>query len=298
LFRVVVCMQVPMAICGVWWALCMIPALKWLKVRPGPDLPKGSSYLRESWRSTTETFRDVFSLPVSAWYLLWWMVGADGGWADVQCALHFALLGAHTHTVLALSGKPTAIFLIGNIGGLYANSEIRWGCFPKALGLLALFLLAPLCGIGGNYFYLWVYRRFGYSTKSMLITSMVMVRARAVYPLTQFFHCTILLGRALITSLFLPLAGATRPTLCTDRIRVQHDRRATAMGACGCRELVRVPLRGVSCVCKINVFVIGTCGEYNSRCYSFSLKFPVAQHVMDRFVNAREKKVASSPCMS
>ena len=88
--------ELAMVICGVWWACGMYPAWRWLLPRPGPPLPVGTTYWKEGLRSVQQTYRDVVSLPMSARFLIWWMVGSD------------------------------AIFLIGNIGGLFANSEVTW----------------------------------------------------------------------------------------------------------------------------------------------------------------------------
>ena len=87
--------EATMVLVGAWWLLFMLPPDRYLHTRPGPPLPPGQSYFSASLSQTRETGRDMVRLPVSGWYLLIWMVGSD------------------------------AVFSIGTMGGLYANSEVR-----------------------------------------------------------------------------------------------------------------------------------------------------------------------------
>ena len=86
--------QGTMVVVGLWWLIFMVPPARYLKTRPGPPLPPGQSYISASWSQTKQTVTDLRRLPVSGWYLIVWMVGSD------------------------------AIFSIGTMGGLYANTEV------------------------------------------------------------------------------------------------------------------------------------------------------------------------------
>ena len=57
---------------------------------------------------------------------------------------------------------------------------------PKAVGILALFLLSPLCGIGGNFVYISLNRRFGVSAKTLLLASMLFITLIPAYGLVGF----------------------------------------------------------------------------------------------------------------
>jgi hypothetical protein len=64
------------------------------------------------------------------------------------------------------------VFIIGTIGALFANSEVDWGCFPRGMGILLMFLLVPLCAMAGNVGYLKVASRWGIPGKTMLLASL------------------------------------------------------------------------------------------------------------------------------
>lgn len=112
--------QGTMVFVGLWWLLWAAwPALR-LRSRPGPPLPPGVGYVSLALRRAAATARELChpSLRVSGLYLLVWMIGSD------------------------------AVFTVGNIGGLYANSQVTWTCAgpTKAVGILIMFLLVPITG--------------------------------------------------------------------------------------------------------------------------------------------------------
>jgi UMF1 family MFS transporter len=76
-------------------------------------------------------------------------------------------------------------------GGLYANSEVKWGCFPKGIGILSMFLLVPIFAGIGNLFFLWLSRRFHISSKSVLVWSIIGCAVVPAYGLIGFGSDTI-----------------------------------------------------------------------------------------------------------
>ena len=115
--------QLCQVIAGVWWASWMMPVAFRLLPRPGPPLPTGQTVLTEACSSLGTTLRELLVLPRSFAYLIFWMFFSDG------------------------------VFLVGSIGGLYANSRVDWGCFPKAYGVLVVFILVPLFAMAFNLIY-------------------------------------------------------------------------------------------------------------------------------------------------
>jgi MFS-type transporter involved in bile tolerance (Atg22 family) len=108
--------QGAMLIAGTWWAVWMLVPARHLRTRPGPPLPPGRGYVALSLAQSRETVRDMCKLPITGWYLLCWMVGSD------------------------------AIFSVGTIGGLYADTQVDWGCTPRQVGVLTMFILVPVFG--------------------------------------------------------------------------------------------------------------------------------------------------------
>jgi len=109
-----------LCLCGAWWAAFTVPVARWLRARPGPPLPGGVGIARASLAAARATLARLARLPGTAFYLLLWSLFSD------------------------------AVFVVGTLGGLYANSRVDWGCTPKALGVLGVFILVPLCAALGN----------------------------------------------------------------------------------------------------------------------------------------------------
>lgn len=135
--------EVIMVIVGVWWCVfTVIPAL-YLLPRPGPPLPVAHSYISHSLAQLKSTLRDLRTLRVSGQYLILWMIYSDG------------------------------VFVIGYIGGLYANSEVQWGCMSKGVGLLLIFFLVPIAAGLGNIIYLRVGEYFKIRAEVLLVASLL-----------------------------------------------------------------------------------------------------------------------------
>lgn len=71
-------LELCVAFCGVWWFLFSIFPFISLKVRPGPELPKGTNYLAFSWQKVIKTVRKCRQLPVTFWYLMCFFLFSDG----------------------------------------------------------------------------------------------------------------------------------------------------------------------------------------------------------------------------
>jgi MFS transporter, UMF1 family len=137
---VVAVYQIAQAFAGIWWIVFVIScSYRSLPARPGPPLPSGSSWIGVSIRSTIEGFSILPRIPVTGIYLACWFLMSDG------------------------------VFVIGSIGGLYANSYANWGCIPKGLGVAGLFLIVPLTAAIGGYTIQWCASRWKLRTKTTLL---------------------------------------------------------------------------------------------------------------------------------
>lgn len=148
--------QAALVICGVWWAVFMYTPWRDLKVRPGPPLPPQSSYIRQSFIALKETVNALRGLPDTIMYLLAWAMFSDG------------------------------VFVIGTLGGLFANSEVDWGCIPRAIGILAMFFLVPLMGAAGNMGFLWLAQKRGWDAKHALMIMLAGVMLLPLYAMLGY----------------------------------------------------------------------------------------------------------------
>jgi UMF1 family MFS transporter len=137
--------QLCMVIVGIWWAAWMIPVALRLLPRPGSPLPENKTVCTVASSSFLATFRELCALPRSGFYLLLWAFFSDG------------------------------VFLVGSIGGLYANSRVDWGCFPKTYGVLAVFILVPLFAAGFNVLYQKIAKWFRVPPERMLQWTLVVI---------------------------------------------------------------------------------------------------------------------------
>lgn len=149
--------QAAMAITGVWWLAFIYKPWKYLHTRPGEPLPPGRTYITQSFWSVVDTAKELWALKRSLYFVLLWMVYSD------------------------------ASFLIGSIGGLYANSEVEWGCFPKSLGILLMFFLVPIFAAVGNMGMLKCGQRCGLRSKTMLIIALTICSLIPLYAMIGFF---------------------------------------------------------------------------------------------------------------
>ena len=142
---------------GVWWVVFSVPVAVWLRPRPGPPLPPGTSLVRASLASVGATASSAVALPVTGFFLLIWMVGSD------------------------------AIFTLGSLAGLYANSEVVWSCgLSKTTGITVMFLLTPACAGLGNFAYLKLGARYRISPLRCLLFSMACLSLIPAYGLLGF----------------------------------------------------------------------------------------------------------------
>jgi UMF1 family MFS transporter len=145
---------------GLWWLLFTVPAILWLRPRPGPPLPFTSSgkhrrtwlgYMAYSWKSLGKTLvrarrlRDV-GLFLAAWFLL-----SDG----IATVSGTAVLFAKTQ----LGMRPAAlgwISVVGTISGVcgafswsYISHLLNLRATHTIIACICLFELVPLYGLLG-----------------------------------------------------------------------------------------------------------------------------------------------------
>ena len=147
----IVAYQATLVVAGVWWAIFMIPVAKIIHTRPGPPLPITagggicSSYIYASLNGIMNTATLLYKLPTTGAFLLLWGLFSD------------------------------AVFVVGTLGGLYANSRIDWGCTPKSQGVLAIFALTPLAAALGNFTWLRLSQYFNVKPEHALAFTLVAI---------------------------------------------------------------------------------------------------------------------------
>jgi MFS transporter, UMF1 family len=150
-----------MVITGVWWIACLYLPWRRLHPRPGPPLPRGRSIISVSLASIRETLSQLWTLRQTLLFLVLWALYSDAAWS------------------------------VGNLGGLFANSEITWPCaFPKALGVLAMFFASPVFGVLGNMGALRLQARFNLSSRALLTASVLVIALVPCWGLLGFVSPT------------------------------------------------------------------------------------------------------------
>jgi MFS transporter, UMF1 family len=152
--------QASMALSGAWWIIFTFLPWKFLKPRPGPPLPRRkegrnaiTALVVESATAQWGVVKGLKSLPVTWKYLVLWALFSD------------------------------AVYLIGSLGGLFAASEIDWGCLNKGIGVLGVFILVPISAVCANMGYLWVQQKFKIRPKSLLLFSLATATVPPVWGL-------------------------------------------------------------------------------------------------------------------
>jgi len=146
--------QIAQVFAGIWW-VAFVFGCSWrsLPARPGPPMPAGSSVVGRSLSHSLSGFTMLCRLPVTGLLLLAWFLLSDG------------------------------VFVIGSVGGIYANSLVDWGCIPKSLGVAGLFFLVPVfAALGGHAFQALSVRFQWHSRTTVLLT----VAVAAIVPLYGF----------------------------------------------------------------------------------------------------------------
>lgn len=135
------------AICGLWWLVFSSFSLWNLKYRPGPPLPDGSNYVLFSWRKLMKTIQKCRKLPTTFSFLICYFFYSDG----------FNTMGS-------------AAILIARQS---MNVEIS--------KLIICALIAPICALFGTISFLFIQRIFKISSKSMLISILLLMGCIPIY---------------------------------------------------------------------------------------------------------------------
>ncbi|KAJ3095193.1 Autophagy protein 22 [Phlyctochytrium planicorne] len=128
-------MQCAVAFAGIWWIGFMYPTWKNLRVRPGPALPAGTSYIVFSWQRFFGTLKRAAKLKQLIIFLIAWFIFSDAFTTIIQVAV------------------------------LFASNELKMG----AVELLIVATIVPFTAAIGTLFWNWIQRFFKLSSRSTLI---------------------------------------------------------------------------------------------------------------------------------
>ncbi len=140
-------LQHTIALTGAWWGLGALYPLARLHSPPGMALPVGTNYLTFSVRKTFHTVTKCNRLPHTFRYLVAYFLFADG---------------CNT---------------IGQVAVIFARSVLH---APHHV-LIACAILAPLCGVAGNYAFYAAQRALRLPSKAMLVAALGGIVVLALY---------------------------------------------------------------------------------------------------------------------
>lgn len=135
------------AACGVIWLVGSIYPLKTLKSRPGPDLPVDANYATFSIKKTWKTLSKRSRLPNLFWFLLAYFMFADG---------------CNT---------------IGVVAVLVARNVLQVAYST----MIICAILAPFCGVAGNFFFFFMQKRLRLTSKTTLLFILVLLASLTIY---------------------------------------------------------------------------------------------------------------------
>mmetsp|Transcript_26030 Transcript_26030/g.68309 ORF Transcript_26030/g.68309 Transcript_26030/m.68309 type:complete len:586 (-) Transcript_26030:2793-4550(-) len=148
--------RINVVLAGCWWFGFSWISILYLEPRPGPPLPKGSTYTGHSLNEFKVTMGRLTQLPSTCKYLLCWFGYSDG----------VAVIGA------------TAV--------LFANTEVDWGCIPKILGIAVLLLGTPLLAMVGLVVVDRYAKRHSWQPKPIILVSLAVLSVIPIYGLIGF----------------------------------------------------------------------------------------------------------------
>lgn len=121
---------------ALWWFGFGSYSYKYIIDRPLPPMPENETIWTVGVNRVKRTIsRMPASLPNTGRFMIAWFVYSDG------------------------------MFTITQIGALFASEELKFG----QLLLLPLLILVPLVALFGNFFFLWVYRKWDLTGKQMIV---------------------------------------------------------------------------------------------------------------------------------
>ena len=128
--------RIAMALTGGWWLVFGCWTYLKLTNRPLPEMPAGENPWTLGARRVYKTIsRMPGSLPSTGRFIIGWFIYSDG------------------------------VFTVSQVGSLFAAGELNFG---TAL-LVPLLIVIPLAALIGNFFFLWVYRKWDLAGKQMIV---------------------------------------------------------------------------------------------------------------------------------
>lgn len=145
---------------GAWWAVFTIPAAFWLRPRPGPPLPAGSSrsgfkalvsYTTFAWKSLYQTVRLAKRLVDIILFLAAWFLLSDAIATTSSTAILFAKtsLNMESWALGLISVISTITGIAGALSWSYISRRFNLKPHQTLLACIALFELIPLYGLLG-----------------------------------------------------------------------------------------------------------------------------------------------------
>jgi UMF1 family MFS transporter len=145
--------QLSITLCGIWWLFWSFFTMKGLQKRPGRSLPPNSgNYIIFGWKKIMSTLGHMKRLPNTFTYILAYFLFSDS---------------------FATIGSVAILFARKNLG--FSSIEIGYSL-----------IIAPFGALTGIYFWLWVSRRFGLSTRTTLAIILMCASLIPIYALLGF----------------------------------------------------------------------------------------------------------------
>jgi MFS transporter, UMF1 family len=154
---------------GLLWMLISLFFCFWVHARPGPPLPKGSTYIGTSVSDVIKTFRHIRQLPETFYFLV--------AFVSTKFASIFVPVTEFLpcRYFLASDGWNT----IGSVGVLFATQELH----ADAITLGVMLVIVPFCAFLGNFVWMKIKAFFKISTINMLCITITAMTALPVFGL-------------------------------------------------------------------------------------------------------------------
>jgi UMF1 family MFS transporter len=142
---------------GAWWLVFTLPAVIWMRPRPGPPLPAAlqrrgwPGYLAYAWKSLGKTVLRAWQLRDVMLFLSAWFLVSDGIATVSGTAVLFAKteLGMRPAAVAGINVIATVCGVIGAFSWRRLSRVLRLDPSQTILACICLFELIPLYGLLG-----------------------------------------------------------------------------------------------------------------------------------------------------
>eukprot|EP00158_Paraphelidium_tribonemae_P005278 Partr_v1_DN27261_c0_g1_i2_m38611 putative Vacuolar effluxer which mediate the efflux of amino acids resulting from autophagic degradation. The release of autophagic amino acids allows the maintenance of protein synthesis and viability during nitrogen starvation (By similarity) len=146
-------MQIAVAVCGVWWFAFSFITWTQMKSRPGPPLPSDAgNYIIFSWKKIIRALGHYKKLPNTYSYLVAYFIFSD------------------------------SFTTIGQIAILFASKTIGMTAAQISVALV----MAPIFALAGGYWWLWISRRYRWTTKKTLLILLGFTTLLPIYGLLGY----------------------------------------------------------------------------------------------------------------